>query len=64
MVKKSLIEGAGLGVFATKPIPKEGTLVCSYLGEIGIGKHLPMMREYEDGEKCNDSVYTLGWLEK
>lgn len=37
-------------------------LVCSYLGEIGIGSVVPATRDYQGTIKSNDSFFTLGWF--
>lgn len=51
-------------MFTTDRIPLVGTLVCSYLGDIGLGSQLPVSKKYWNGVRDNDSVYTLGWLER
>lgn len=63
-IRESSVEGAGLGVYVTNEIVGPGVLVCSYLGEIGLGSHVPVTRQYGDQVRDNDSVYTLGWLDK
>ena len=45
-IKNSSIDGAGLGVFATENIDKPDTLICSYLGELGIGSVTPAIRSH------------------
>lgn len=62
-IKPSSIKEAGLGVFATENIPTPGTLICSYLGEMGIGSVIPAMRKYGGKLQMNNSFFTLGWFE-
>ena len=44
-IKTSSCPNAGLGVFATKDLPPY-RLVCSYLGEVGVGRRVPALRDY------------------
>lgn len=56
-VKESSILNSGLGVYCTDVIPKN-TIICSYLGEVGTGSKITLMR---NGRR-NDSLYLLGHL--
>ena len=66
-MKKSSIKNAGSGVFATEALPAF-YIVCSYLGEVGVGSSLPALRKYrtEKGEieMVNNSLFTLGWIQR